>query len=135
MVFAVRAGHPLLKLKRFELTAIEPYQVLTPPPGAVILPSVERLLTAHGVAGLRDDIETVSNAFGRRYTLNTDAVWIISEGVVADDVAEGHMATLPVDTSETTGPVGLTTRSGESMGYGAQLLLAAIREVAGELSA
>ena len=40
-----------------------------------------------------------------------------------------------VDTSETTGPVGLTTRSGESMGYGAQLLLAAIREVAGELSA
>lgn len=134
VVFAVRAGHPLLKLRRFALTAIEPYQILMPPPGALILPSVERLLTAHGVAGLKDDIETVSNAFGRRYTLNTDAVWIISEGVVADDVAEGHMAMLPVDTSETMGPVGLTTRSGESMGYGAQLLLAAIREVAVELS-
>ena len=130
----MRSGHPLLKARRFALTSIEPYQILVPPPGAVILPSVERLLTAHGVTDLRDDIETVSNAFGRRYTLNTDAVWIISEGVVADDVAEGHMAALPVDTSETTGPVGLTTRSGETMGYGAQLLVEAIRQVAAELA-
>jgi len=135
VVFAVRAGHPLLRLKKFALTAVEPYQVLTPPPGAVILRSVERLLTAHGVTALKDDIETVSNAFGRRYTLNTDAVWIISEGVVADDVAEGHMAILPVDTSETTGPVGLTTRSGETMGFGALQLVEAIRQVAAEMAA
>jgi LysR family pca operon transcriptional activator len=134
VVFAVRAGHPLHKLKRFALPAIQPYQILMPPPGAVIRPAVERLLTAHGVTDLRDDIETVSNAFGRRYTLITDAVWIISEGVVADDVAEGALATLPVDTSETTGPVGLTTRSGETIGYAAQLLLATIRQVAVELS-
>ena len=135
VVFSVRAGHPLLALKHFELKAIEPYQVLVPPPGAVILPSVERLLTSHGVTALKDDIETVSNAFGRRYTLNTDAVWIISEGVVADDVAEGHLAILPVDTTETTGPVGLTTRSGETMGYGAQLLVETIRKVAADLLA
>jgi LysR family transcriptional regulator, pca operon transcriptional activator len=134
VVFVVRAGHPLLKLKRFALAAIEQYQILMPPPGAVIRPSVERLLTAHGVTDPKDDIETVSNAFGRRYTLMTDAVWIISEGVVADDVAEGGMAILPVDTSETTGPVGLTMRSGETMGFAAQLLVAAIRQVAAELS-
>lgn len=134
IVFAVRAGHPLLELKPFELTAVAPYQVLMPPPGAVILPSVERLLTAHGVTRLKDDIETVSNAFGRRYTLNTDAVWIISEGVVADDVAEGHMAVLSVDTNDTLGPVGLTTRSGETTGYGAQLLVEHIRQVAAEIA-
>jgi LysR family pca operon transcriptional activator len=133
VVFAVRAGHPLLRLGRFELAAIEPYQLLMPPPGAVILPSVERLLTAHGVTNLKDDIETVSNAFGRRYTLNTDAVWIISEGVVADDVAEGHLAILSVETSETMGPVGLTTRSGETLGYAAQLLVEHIRRVAAEI--
>lgn len=130
VVFAVRAGHPLLAVRPFALTSIEPFQVLMPPPGAVIRPSVERLFTAHGVTRLRDDIETVSNAFGRRYTLGTDAVWIISEGVIADDVTEGSMAILPVDTGETTGPVGLTTRSGEPLTYPAQLLLAAIRTVA-----
>ncbi len=134
VVFTVRAGHPLLKLKRFALASIQPYQILMPPPGAVIRPAVERLLTAHGVATPRDDIETVSNAFGRRYTLITDAVWIISEGVVADDVAERSLATLPVDTSETTGPVGFTMRSGETIGYAAQLLIAAIKQVSAELS-
>lgn len=134
VVFTVRAGHPLLRQKRFTLAAIQPYQILMPPPGAVIRPAVERLLTAHGVTNPRDDIETVSNAFGRRYTLMTDAVWIISEGVVADDVAEGSLATLPVDASETTGPVGLTMRSGENMGYAAQLLIATIKQVASELS-
>jgi LysR family pca operon transcriptional activator len=133
VVFVVRAGHPLLKLGRFELMAIEPYQILMPPPGAVILPSVERLLTAHGVRTLRDEIETVSNAFGRRYVLNTDAVWIISESVVADDVAEGQLAILPVDTSETTGPIGLTTRSGETLSYAAALLVEHVRRVAAEI--
>jgi LysR family pca operon transcriptional activator len=133
VVFVVRKDHPLLGLKHFALSAVEPYQILMPPPGAVIRPAVERLLTAHGVSNLRDDIETVSNAFGRRYTLMTDAVWIISQGVVADDVAEGRMVTLPVDTSETTGPVGLTMRSGETIGYDAERLLAAIRLVASEL--
>ena len=134
VVFAVRADHPLMRLKRFELKAIEAYPILMPPPGAVILPSVERLLTSHGVSEPNDNIETVSNAFGRRYTLNTDAIWIISEGVVADDVAEGQMAILPVETSETIGPVGLTTRSGETTGYGARLLVDHIRQVAHELS-
>jgi LysR family pca operon transcriptional activator len=133
VVFVVRKGHPLLGLEPFALSAVEPYQILMPPPGAVIRPAVERLLTAHGVSNLRDDVETVSNAFGRRYTLMTDAVWIISQGVVADDVAEGRMVTLPVDTSETTGPVGLTMRSGETIGYDAERLLAAIRLVASEL--
>ncbi|MBU1307213.1 MAG: pca operon transcription factor PcaQ [Alphaproteobacteria bacterium] len=130
--FVVRANHPLLALERFSLSAIAAYQLLMPPAGSVIRPSVERLLVGHGVTEIRDDIETVSNAFGRRYVLVTDAVWIISEGVVADDVAEGQLALLPVDTSETLGPVGLTMRSGEAVGFHTQMLVAAIRAVAAE---
>jgi LysR family pca operon transcriptional activator len=130
VVFVVRPGHPLLKRRRFTLTALEDYQILYPPPGSVIRPSVERLLTAHGVTNLRDDIETVSNAFGRRYTRTSDAVWIISEGVVAEDVDEGELALLPVDTSESYGSIGLTTRSGERVPEGPQLFMHFIREIA-----
>lgn len=130
VVFVVRADHPLLRRRRFSLTAIEEHQILVPPPGSVILPSVERLLRAHGVSDLRDDVETVSNAFGRRYTRSTDAVWIISEGVVAEDVEDGLLALLPIDTSETFGPVGVTTRSGETLAYGVDLFLRFTREVA-----
>ena len=43
-------------------------------------------------------------AFGRRYTRMTDAVWIISRGVIVDDLADGVLAELPVATEATTGP-------------------------------
>jgi len=34
-------------------------------------------------------VETVSNAFGSGFTQISDAVWIISEGVVSEDIARG----------------------------------------------
>lgn len=132
VVFVVRRDHPLLRRRRFKLAAIEEYQILRPPPGSVILPSVERLLTAHGVTELKADIETVAVTFGRRYTRATDAVWIISEGVVAEDIESGDLALLPVDTSETYGAVGLTTRSAERPGEGAELFMQHVREIASE---
>lgn len=111
VVFVVRPGHPLLAQRHFTLAMIEPYQTLMPTPDSVIRRLVERMLLIQGVTGLRTDIETVSNAFGRAYVRQTDAVWIISEGVVANDLAEGQLQALPVDTGETIGPVGLTTRT------------------------
>ena len=133
VVMAVRPGHPLLGERRFDLSMIELYQTLMPTPDSVIRRLVDRMLLAHGVTRLRDEIETVSNAFGRAYVRKTDAIWIISEGVVAVDVAEGQLALLPVDTSETTGPVGLTTRTDMVSTLAADTLKQAVREVAARL--
>ena len=74
----VRPGHPLLNLKPFNLAKFTSYTVLVPPEGAIIRPLVDRFLIANGIATIPDQIETVSTAFGRRYTRTTDAVWIIS---------------------------------------------------------
>ena len=62
--FLVRAGHPLLAERPFDLGRIRDYTVLVPPPGAVIQPFVERLLIANGIGRLPDTIETVSPASG-----------------------------------------------------------------------
>lgn len=110
VVIAVRVGHPLLSAEDFSLTMIEPYQALVPTRKSVIYPLVSSLLMAHGITGLRGEIETVSSDFGRAYIRNSDAIWIISEGVVAQDVAENRLALLPIDADETLGPVGLTMR-------------------------
>ena len=40
----------------------------------------------------------------------SDAVWIISGGVVENEIADGRLVALPFDTSLTTGPVGLLAR-------------------------
>lgn len=133
VVMAVRPEHPLLAERPFELPMIEAYQTLMPTPNSVIRNLVDRMLLAHGITHLRDEIETVSNAFGRAYVRQTDAIWIISEGVVAVDVAEGQLALLPVDTSETTGPVGLTTRTDMVSTLAADSLMQAVRDVAARI--
>lgn len=130
VVMVVRPGHPLLSVAEFNLGLIEPYQVLMPTPDAVIRHHVDRLLLAHGISNIRDEVETVSNAFGRSYVRQTDAVWIISEGVVAKDVEENQLALLPVDTRETMGPVGFTTRADTIPTLAATALMEAVRAVA-----
>ena len=130
VVFVVRAGHPLLAAEPFDMAALASYPVLIPPPGSIIRPSVDRLLMAHGLIAPRNAVETVSTAFGRSYVAETDAVWIISEGVVARDLDQGSFTLLPLDTSGTLGPVGLTTRTDMPLSVPAQVLAEAIRAVA-----
>ncbi|SFC84347.1 LysR family transcriptional regulator, pca operon transcriptional activator [Devosia psychrophila] len=133
VVFVVRPGHALLSERSFDLSMVENYQTLVPPPGSVIRRLVERMLVANGVTELRDEVETVSNAFGRAYVRQTDAIWIISEGVVAEDIADKHLMLLPVDSSETTGPVGLTTRTDMVSTLAAESLKQAVRDAAASL--
>ena len=133
VVMVVRPGHPLLNERGFDLSMIETYQTLMPTPNSVIRRLVDRMLLAHGITGMRDEVQTVSNAFGRAYVRKTDAIWLISEGVVTEDVAEGHLMLLPIDTSETTGPVGLTVRTDTTSTMAADSLKQAIRDVAAGL--
>ena len=90
----------------------------------------DRFLITHGIASISDQIETVSMAFGRRYARMTDAVWIISRGVIFDDLMDGMLAELPVETDSTTGPVGLTTRADTPPSLAAIMLMQTIREAA-----
>lgn len=127
--FVVRKGHPLLAERKFSLGMVEDYQILMPTHGSVIRPFVERLLLGHGIATVRDEVETVSDAFGRAYVRQSDAIWIISQGVIEEDVLQGQLALLPVDTSETLGPVGFTTRAETVHSLAAIALMQSIRDV------
>jgi LysR family pca operon transcriptional activator len=127
IVLAVRPDHPLLAQRQLELSEISRYQLLIPPPGSVIHPVVERYFLAHSVQMTGTQIETVSDAFARIYLLSTTAVWVISEGVIAQDVRRGILATLPVESDDTLGPVGFTTRTDTEPTYPAQLIMSALR--------
>ncbi len=133
VVLAVRPSHPLLQGPGCDIRRMSDFTVLMPPAGAIIRPVVDRLLIAHGITTLPDQIETVSVPFGRQYTRQTDAIWIISRGVVADDVATGLLAELPVESSETLGQVGLTTRVDLPPSLPGQWLMAAIRRAARQI--
>jgi LysR family pca operon transcriptional activator len=129
IALVVRPGHPLLARATFDIGAISQFQVLMPPPGSIIRPVVDRFLIANAIGPLQTEIETVSDAFARIYVRATDAIWIISEGVVTQDTQQGLLARLPVDTTDTLGPVGLTTRADTPPDLPAQLFMQSVREV------
>lgn len=132
--FVVRAGHPLLTESTSIFERLHEFPVLTPTRNSVIGPVVDQFLLAHGVAPLPTRIETVSDAFGRAFLRTSDAIWIISEGVVVADIADGVFAVLPLDTTDTSGPVGLTMRADTQPSLPLSLLMQAIRETAATLS-
>ena len=130
VVFAVRAGHPLLAGSHSTFARLADFPVLMPTRASIIRPFVERFLITNGIASLPNQIETVSDAFGRAFVRASDAIWIISAGVVASDVDDGTIAILPIDTSETKGPVGLTMRADAAPSAALSILMQTIREAA-----
>ncbi len=106
--FVVRKDHPLLADP--DMRRIGEWTVIFPPEASAIRPLVERVLIAHGVGDIPRKIESVSGAFGRNHARTSDAIWIISAGVVANEIADGSLVRLPFENSITMGPVGLMTR-------------------------
>jgi LysR family pca operon transcriptional activator len=126
--FVVRTGHPLLSRRNFSLSELANYTVLMPSQGSVIRPFVDRFLLTNGIAELTDVIETVSDSFGRAYLETHDAIWIISKGVVSREIEASRMALLDVDTSETRGAVGFTTRADAVPNLSLQIMITTIRD-------
>ncbi|MDZ7600297.1 MAG: pca operon transcription factor PcaQ [Hoeflea sp.] len=113
VVFVVARTHPLAGQRQVTADILARHPVLTPPEGSIIHPFVERLMLEQGMARPAKPIETVSDSFGRAFLRASDAIWIISRGVVAAEIASGEFVELPIDTSSTMGAVGLITRDAD----------------------
>lgn len=124
---AVRPSHPLAAQASVTIGALAAYQLLLPPPQAIIRPATDALLIAGGLGRPVNAIETVSNSLARSYALLTDAIWIISRGVVERDIAIGQLVGLPIDVSGSRGAIGVTTRSGADLSLASLAMLDCIR--------
>jgi len=112
VVVVAAPGSAAAPLRRFE--DLDAFRVLYPPPDSAIRPLVARMLIARGVPLFRNRIETASAAFGRALTLaDRGTVWVISRGVVSNDLAEGRLVELQIDTAPTYGAVGVMSLADE----------------------
>lgn len=127
VAFVVRPDHPALANP--SVHQLLNWPVLYPTKSAAIRPSVDQLLLAHGISDLPNRIESVSGAFGRVYTRSSDAIWIISSGVVRHEISEGRLVKLPIDTATTKGPVGLMFRPSDANTLTMGLFDMAIRKI------
>ncbi len=104
-----------------------------PTRNSIIRPFVERLLITNGVGSLPTQIETVSDAFGRAFVRDSDAVWIISKRWrLTMWLKESWSPCLSIR-AETTGPVRLTMRTDMVQTAPLQILVQTIREAGGSL--
>ncbi|MFM1863321.1 MAG: hypothetical protein RLZ26_1843 [Pseudomonadota bacterium] len=93
---------------------LESFRVIYPPKESAIRPLVARLLISQGTPLFSNRIETTSSTVGRALTLSDpNTVWFISRGVVAADLATGQLGQLSLDTTATTGAVGIMSRADE----------------------
>jgi LysR family pca operon transcriptional activator len=132
VLFVVRAGHPLLDPGQDVFARLDEFPMLMPTRESVIRPFVDRLFITNGMMAPATEIETVSDSFGRAFLRQSNAVWIISAGVIANEISSGAFVALPVNTDETKGPVGLTMRTDTTPSRAFTILLQTIREAASQ---
>ena len=130
IVFVARRGHPADTGHPVGLVELARHPFIMPGPGSIIRPEIDRLFLMEGLAGPAERIETTDASFSRAYVGASDAVWVISHGVVAGDLDAGTLVRLPLSMSISGGPVGLTTRAGHAPLPQAAIFLEALREVA-----
>ncbi len=133
VVFVVHNTHPLANSRNFQVETLDNYTVLLPSNGSIIRPFVDRLFVEHGISEIDRPVETVSDSFGRAFLRKYDAVWIISRGVVARELADGEFVVLPIDTSSTFGAVGLMVRANSPLNPAASYFSQILRTVIEDL--
>lgn len=132
VILVARAGHPLAKHKQFRVEALNRFPVLVPTRQSIIRPFVDRLFVEQGITEPEQVIETVSDAFGRRFVEDYQAIWIISRGVVSAEIESGRFVSLPVDTDSTIGSVGLSTKADAALTPATSYFADIIRKIVAE---
>lgn len=120
VVLVARAGHPLAGRPVAKLLAGVP--VILPGEGAVIRRAGDNYLKVIGLPSLRPAVETVALAVGLGILAASDSVWLISRGVVAEELRRGEMIAVPTGMRFLLGAVGITARQAAPAHAGAILL-------------
>ena len=133
LVLAVQPGHPLLKdpaLRANPLAHLHDFTVILPTQGTAIRHTADSFLLARGLGQPERMIETLSVSVSRAYALASQAVWISPHGAVAQDLASGALAQLPVSMAGTEELVGLSLRSDMKPSQAQAQVLDALRALA-----
>ena len=110
LLLVVRPGHELLQSDPLHPGLLQRYRLVLPDAGTRVREAADRFFLAIGLGLPVRTIETIDLSFGRSYVLQSDAVWCVPLGAIENDLLQGVLVRLPMDTRATEGPVGLTLR-------------------------
>lgn len=129
VILVARRDHPMQGQPIAEILAEVP--VILPPDGALIRRNVNEYLSMLGLPDLRPAVETVALAIGREILARSDAVWFISRGVVAQELARSEMVEITTGVRFLSGAVGITQVQSATPSAGVDLFLRLLTDDAG----
>lgn len=116
IVLVSRSDHPILQLPAAgRISAIHEFPFLLAPRATRIRPIIEQVFTTLSAPFPKTCIETVSNTFGRSFLPQSDALWMISYGVVEDLVSSGVLTVVAEPLDSTREPVGMVRRKDQQL--------------------
>jgi len=126
LVFVVRSGHPLAG-SRSGLAALAGLDWVVYPERTVPRHNTESLLAARGMALPERLTQTLDMSVARGLVLRSDAVWVTPVGAVQQDIAEGRLVRLRIESAGTEEPVGLLWRRDAVLAAPAEALAVLLR--------
>ncbi|WP_431127671.1 LysR substrate-binding domain-containing protein [Variovorax paradoxus] len=113
LVFAVRAGHPLVarSTRTVSVQAVLDYPLVVYGEGTIPRHNTESFLSARGLVLPANALQTLDVAVARGLLAVSDAVWITPLGAARGELADERLVRLRIETAGTDEPVGLLLRS------------------------
>mgnify|MGYP001945390958 FL=1 len=128
----VRAGHPLLGDLSAALAQLNHYPWVLPLAGTTIRQHADSLFVQWGITPSTQRIETLSVVLSRRYTLESQAIWLAPQDAVERDLSSGVLCELSAELRESGGSVGLCRNGAVELPIAATWLANVARNVAAE---
>ncbi|MCS6766802.1 MAG: LysR family transcriptional regulator [Candidatus Protistobacter heckmanni] len=135
MRVVARAGHRLSKKKNLALTDLASVPWIWPSAGALYRLRLEAAFRQAGVNPPADLVESDCPVSDRTLLRETDRIGVVPETVAHYLEEGGGLISLPVSVPMPSGPLGIITAESRTLSAGAQAMIAAIRDVAGEARA
>lgn len=73
-------------------------------------------------------VETSSTSLARQLALRYDYIWFVPSGAIKEDLTHNAVCALPINSSGPGEPVGIITRTGNTLSLSAEVLMATIRK-------
>jgi LysR family pca operon transcriptional activator len=111
LILVVRVGHPLATMESPSPHRLTAFPWVLPPAQTTLRQHVDSFLVRHSLTLPKSQLETLSLTISRRYTLESEAIWVAPEEAVVDDLAAGRLSRLDLELEAQGGSVGLCTNS------------------------
>lgn len=128
IVLVARRDHPQAGASVAQ--AVRNSLLVLPNRDAIIRRLVNDYLASIDLGDVRPAVETSTLALGRGLLLTANAVWFISRGVVANELASGELITIDHGATYLAGAVGLVRLRGGNSGASVERLVEMLRETA-----